>query len=80
MKPTADVIKALAVVARSHPIVVEYLTDWKTKELSQLPYALGNSAVSQGRCQVLTELVKLITESPDLAAYPNGKPTSTHTG
>jgi hypothetical protein len=81
LRPTAEVIRALAVVSRSHPVVVGFITDWFNKELSQLPYASGNSAVSQGRCQVLGELNKLLQDAPELAANPNnGKPPSTHTG
>jgi hypothetical protein len=81
LRPTAEVIRALAVVSRSHPIVTAYIAEWAAKELSQLPYASGNSAVSQGRCQVLGELNKLLQDAPDLAANPNsGKPPSTHTG
>lgn len=82
MRPTAEVIKALAVVSRSHPIVVEYISDWLDKELTQLPFASANPALSQGRCQVLSELNKLIKDAPDLAANPNGgkPPPSTHTG
>lgn len=81
MRPTAEVIKSIALMQRQYPEVARYVSDWLSKELSQLPYASVHSALSQGRCQVLMELNKLIIEAPDLAANPNGgKPTSTHTG
>lgn len=69
-RPSDEVVKAFAMVARQYPQVLTYLTEWRTHELEQLPYAAGASAVSQGRCQVLTELVKLVTNSPDMAAKP----------
>lgn len=37
-------------------------------ELERLPSAGQNVALAQGRCQVLGELYKLVSESPDLAA------------
>lgn len=79
-RPSDEVVKAFAMVARQYPQVLTFLTEWKTHELEQLPYAAGASAVSQGRCQVLMELVKLVTNSPDLAAMQKRTPTSsTHT-
>lgn len=80
IRPTDEVVKALASVVRQYPQVLTFLTEWKAHELEQLPYALNTSAVSQGRCQVLAELVKLATNSPDLAAMQKRTPTNpTHT-
>lgn len=68
IRPTAETVKAFASMVKQHPEVLTFLQEWKTHELEQLPYASGASAVSQGRCQVLAELVKLAINSPDLAA------------
>jgi flagellar motor switch protein FliG len=80
MRPTAEVIKSMALMQRQYPEVASYISAWLEKELSQLPYASANPTLSQGRCQVLMELNKLIIEAPEMAANPKGKPTSTHTG
>ena len=80
IRPTDEVVKAFAMVTTQYPQILTYLTEWKTHELEQLPYAVGASAVSQGRCQVLAELVKLATNSPDLVAKRPRLPTNpTHT-
>lgn len=73
IRPDAQVIKAFATVVRQYPDVLTFLQTWKAYELENLPFALANSAISQGRCQVLSELVKFAKEAPDLAAK---KPTS----
>lgn len=81
IRPTPEVVRALAVVAKQYPDVTEFLDNWKKHELEALPYALQNQALAQGRCQVLSELVKLVNSAPDLAAKPiGGTPfNSTHT-
>lgn len=80
IRPTDEVVKAFASVVTQYPQILTFLTEWKTHELEQLPYATGASAVSQGRCQVLAELVKLAINSPDLAAMQKRTPTNpTHT-
>lgn len=68
IRPSPEVVKALANTVRQFPEVLEWLEFWYGHELSQLPYAKDNSAVAQGRCQVLSELHKLAKDSPDLAA------------
>ena len=68
IRPSPEVIKALAQVARQYPETLEWLQGWCAHELTQLPNVTQNMALAQGRCQVLMELSKLITESPDLAA------------
>ena len=81
IRPTDEVVKAFALIVRQYPQVLTFLSEWKAHELEQLPFASGASAVSQGRCQVLAELVKLATNSPDLAAKQPRSPTNpTHTG
>lgn len=66
-----EVVHALAVSVRQYPVILEWLGEWRTSELERLPN-VGPQTVTlaQGRCQVLSELYKLMTESPDLAAKP----------
>ena len=68
IRPSPEVVKLWAVTARQFPELLAWLDEWKNHELAQLPYARDNTAVAQGRCQVLSELVKLVKESPELAA------------
>jgi hypothetical protein len=81
IRPSPQVVRAFAGVAKQYPDVLEFVRDWKLHELEALPMATQNSAVAQGRCQVLGELYKLLASAPDLAAKPNGGTpfTSTHT-
>lgn len=70
-QPTQELIHALASSVRQHPVIAEWLGEWRIAELERLPNAgQQNVALAQGRCQVLGELYKLVTESPDLAAQP----------
>lgn len=81
IRPTPQVLRALANVARDRDIM-DFLQSWRMHELENLPQALNNPALAQGRCQVLGELFKLITEAPNMAAkpQPSGTPSnSTHT-
>ena len=66
---TPELLHALANSVRQHPVIVEWLGEWRMSELERLP-SVGPQTVTlaQGRCQVLTELYKLVNESPDLAA------------
>lgn len=68
IRPEPKVIKAVAMAVRQYPEILQYLNDWRTHELENLPNAVNNSAVSQGRCQVLGELYKFAKDAPDLAA------------
>lgn len=68
IRPSPEVVKALANTVRQFPEVLEWLEVWFGHELSKLPYAKENLATAQGRCQVLSELHKLAKESPELAA------------
>ena len=68
IRPEPKVIKAVAMAVRQYPEILQYLSDWRTHELENLPNAVNNSAVSQGRCQVLGELYKFAKDAPDLAA------------
>ena len=68
IRPDPKVVKALAITSRQYPEVLRFLEDWRMRELEQLPNAINNAALMQGRCQVLGELYKLVKESPELAA------------
>lgn len=57
-----------ASIARQFPAFTEHIKEWRQRELEQLPNVLNSVAVAQGRCQVLTELYKLLKDSPELAA------------
>lgn len=68
IKPSPEVIKALALSVRQHPELLDWLKEWRTHELEQLPMAVNNPALLQGRCQVLGELYKFAKEAPGIAA------------
>ena len=71
IRPTPEVMKSLAVMSRQYPEILAWLTEWQTHELEKLPSVLQNTALAQGRCQILSEVVKLIKESPDtISAKP----------
>ena len=69
MKPAPpELILALANSVRQYPVIKEWLGEWRMSELERLPSVGQNVTLAQGRCQVLGELYKLASESPDLAA------------
>lgn len=68
IRPDEQVIKALANAVRQYPELLEWIALWRGHELDQLPSAVNNPAVYQGRCQVLGELYKLAKDAPGLAA------------
>jgi len=63
-----DVIRQLTAIAKQYPAVVQYVSDWRMKELQALPHVGTNTAQAQGRCQVLEELHKLLLEAPTISA------------
>lgn len=67
-QPDPQTVEAFAQVARHNVLVKAFIKEWRDLECGRLPDVLNNTAVAQGRCQVLNELNKLISESPDLAA------------
>jgi hypothetical protein len=67
-RPSPEVIKALAQMEHQYPAIGNWLREWGGHELTQLPNVTQSTALAQGRCQVLLELIKLIEESPELAA------------
>jgi hypothetical protein len=68
IKPDPKVVHALGACVRQYPELLDWLKQWRYHELEQLPSAINNMALSQGRCQVLGELYKFAKESPELAA------------
>lgn len=68
IRPSPEVVKALAITVRNYPELLGWLTEWRTHELENLPHAINNPTLMQGRCQVLGELYKLVKEAPDMAA------------
>jgi hypothetical protein len=68
IKPEPQVIKGLAMAVRQHPEVLDWLDGVFKLEMKRLPYAVDNPAVSQGRCQMLHELVEFARSAPALAA------------
>ena len=65
INPKPEVIKSLATVCRSYPEILDWLKEWRGHELSKLPSVLQNTALAQGRCQVLSEITKVIEQSPE---------------
>ena len=73
IQPEEHVIKSFAHIAQNVPAVKEYINAWAEMELKRLPHATNNTAVAQGRCQVLEELKNLINGSPDFSAQLRDK-------
>ena len=68
-RPSPEVVKAIAQIVKQYPEFAQWVQEWGSDELSRLPnVAAENVTLAQGRCQVLLELVKLVVESPELAA------------
>jgi|LauGreDrversion4_2_1035121.scaffolds.fasta_scaffold398065_2 hypothetical protein len=74
IRPDPKVIKAFAVTVRQYPEILDFLKDWRMHELEQLPQAVNNPALQQGRCQVLGEIYKLAKDAPELAAKDSSSP------
>jgi hypothetical protein len=68
IKPDPKLVKVVAAMVRQYPDFLDWLAEWRTRELEALPHAANNTALMQGRCQVLGELYKFAKESPELAA------------
>lgn len=68
IRPDPRVIKALAHSVGQHPEILEWLLAWKMQELERLPNCTTNTALFQGRCQVLDEVVDFVKQAPALAA------------
>lgn len=68
IKPGPKVIVAAASAVRQNPELLEWVEGWWLHELEQLPHTQNNTALKQGRCQVLDELRKFLRDAPDVAA------------
>lgn len=64
-RPTVEEFEQLARSVRSNPYLLRWVARWRDEELRALPNAINNTALSQGRCQVLNELTKLLEEAAD---------------
>jgi hypothetical protein len=67
-RPSDEVVQAMAAINRQYPLFVEWLYEWRLQEFEQLPSVTTNVATAQGRCQVLSEICKLVKNSPELVA------------
>ncbi|MEN6402498.1 MAG: hypothetical protein ABFE08_17820 [Armatimonadia bacterium] len=70
IRPEEDIIQMIARMSGHYPEIAKWLNDWRTRELEQLPNVGAAVQIAQGRCQVLTELCKLVNSSRELAAQP----------
>lgn len=72
LRPDARTTQSLTNLMRSHPDVVTWLEASLDKELRAMPYtAQAMVAVAQGRCQLLTELLNMVKQSPNASARPH---------
>lgn len=46
---------------------VEFVKQWHKHELDRLPYTQQATAIAQGRCQVLKELERLLSDDTDFS-------------
>ena len=65
ISPKPEVVKSIATVSRQYSEILEWLKEWRDHELQTLPSVLQNTALAQGRCQVLSEITRLIEQSPE---------------
>jgi hypothetical protein len=61
MKPSAAQTETLRKLSRQFPEFVEFVDEWRGKELEALPYAKDNLNVQQGRVQALSELQRFLS-------------------
>lgn len=73
IRPDTRILYALTNLTRTHPDVVAWLDASLDKELRAMPYtAQAMVGVAQGRCQLLTELLNIVKQSPTTTARPHG--------
>ena len=68
IRPEPHIVKGLAAAITQHPEVLTWMEGLLVAEVKRLTWVLDNSAVSQGRCQMLGELIEFAKESPVIAA------------
>lgn len=68
IRPEPQVLKAFGLFIRQYPEALEWLEGEYRRELENLPNAMTNTAMQQGRCQVWGELVRFLRDTPSIAA------------
>lgn len=68
IKPEPHIIKGLAQAVRQHPELLAWMEGVLAHEMKRLPYAIDNSTVFQGRCQMVVELIEFAKTTPAMAA------------
>jgi len=69
IRPEPQMVEMIARMGAHYPEVAKWLNDWRMHELEQLPNVAPHIVnTAQGRCQVLTELCKLVNTSRELSA------------
>lgn len=72
IRPDPEIVARLANIATHNKEFVQWLNNWRQYELEQLPNVSSNAVgIAQGRCQVLTELCKLVNNSREFVAQSN---------
>lgn len=54
--------KELAEAIKQYPEILKWLGEKLSNELERLPYAVNNTGVYQGRCQMLMELIDFLNK------------------
>jgi len=68
IKPDEEVVRAIAASVRQYPVIQEWMTSWRNHELNNLPNSTHNTALAQGRCQVLNEIQRFFSDAPSISA------------
>jgi hypothetical protein len=69
IRPEPEMVEMIARMGAHYPEFTKWLESWRMHELEQLPNVAPNIVnTAQGRCQVLTELCKLVNRSRELSA------------
>lgn len=64
-RPDEATVRQLAAVTKNFPLVLTWIQDTYNEELKRLPTVTTNTALAQGRCIVLAELVDHFSKAPD---------------
>ena len=68
IQPSEQVIQGWFHISQNVPSVRDWIVECAKVELHRLPSTINNTAIAQGRCQVLEELRGFLENSPELAA------------
>ena len=63
-RASEEELQDAARVCKQHVHFMKWLQDWRQQELEALPLVTNNTALAQGRCQVLGELIKQLHCTP----------------